>query len=152
MPLDLPRQHFSLYTLETYSNVWDQMYKTHKINDLTIHLQLQLQYTIVVNNLFFQEYKSTMLCILTMIISMHYYGPQSAPIHIVLDSCTEGSTSHLCKQLCTLVFLRHAKFTVSAHHRILYILTDTVLWCCEGPSHSHSDISTNCRHSVVVHS
>ena len=28
----------------------------------------------------------------------------------------------------------------------------TVLWCCEVPSRSHSNISTNCRHSVVVHS
>ena len=28
----------------------------------------------------------------------------------------------------------------------------TVLWCCEGCLYYHSDISTNCRHSVVVHS
>ena len=26
------------------------------------------------------------------------------------------------------------------------------MWRCEGPSHSHSDITTNCWHSVVVHS
>ena len=29
-----------------------------------------------------------------------------------------------------------------------YILT--VLWCCEGPQYSNSDISNDCRHSIVV--
>ena len=33
----------------------------------------------------------------------------------------------------------------------MYIM-HTILWCCEGCWHNYSDVSTNCRYSVVVHS
>ena len=50
------------------------------------------------------------------------------------------------KLSCTII-INHSMETVTRTHILL-----TVLWCSEGSLHSHSDISTNSRHSVVVHS
>ena len=49
---------------------------------------------------------------------------------------------------CAVLEMRESTVLNVIH--ILHVLT--VLWCREEALHDYGDISTNCRHSVVIHS